>query len=121
MTAAALETTWDNWKIRLRYNPRPGDAVVPLVKMKQKGQVTLPVKIREKCGLQAGDYLDVQEEGDRIVLIPQQVVPRHPEIDRAIDAGLADIRSGRVTPAFDTMHAYKTWRKTREGKKFAKS
>jgi len=94
---------------------------MPLVKLKEKGQVTLPVKIRERRGLNTGDYLDVREEGDRIVLIPQQVEPRHPEIDDAIAAGFADIRSGHVTPAFDNMDAYKAWRKTPEGKKFAKS
>jgi AbrB family looped-hinge helix DNA binding protein len=94
---------------------------MPLVKIKEKGQVTLPAKIRERRGLHAGDYMEIQEEGDRIVLIPQEVAPRHPEIDKAIAEGLADIRAGRVTPAFNNMAEYRAWRKTPEGKKFAKS
>lgn len=94
---------------------------MPLVKIKEKGQVTLPAKIRERRGLHVGDYMEVQEEGNRIVLIPQAVAPRHPEIDKAIAEGLADVRAGRVTPAFKNMAEYRAWRKTPEGKKFARS
>jgi AbrB family looped-hinge helix DNA binding protein len=100
---------------------QPGDAAMPLVKIKDKGQVTLPARIRERRGLHAGVYLEVQEEGNRIVLIPQDVAPRHPEIDKAIAEGLADVRAGRVTPAFKNMAEYRAWRKTPEGKKFARS
>jgi AbrB family looped-hinge helix DNA binding protein len=92
-----------------------------IVKIKEKGQVTLPAKIRERRGLRVGDYLDVQAEGDRIVLIPQEVAPRHPEIDKAIAEGLADIRAGRVTPPFKNMKEYRAWRKTPEGKRFSRS
>jgi AbrB family looped-hinge helix DNA binding protein len=88
---------------------------MPLVKIKEKGQVTLPAKIRERRGLHAGDYMEIQEDGDRIVLIPQEVAPRHPEIDKAIAEGLADIRAGRVTPPFNNMTEYRAWRKTPEG------
>jgi AbrB family looped-hinge helix DNA binding protein len=98
-----------------------GDAAMPLVKIKENGQVTLPAKIRERRGLHTGDYMEVQEEGNRIILIPQEIAPRHPEIDKAIAEGLSDVRSGRVTPAFKSMAQYKAWRKTPPGKKFAGS
>jgi AbrB family looped-hinge helix DNA binding protein len=91
-----------------------------LVKIKDKGQVTLLARLREHHGLRAGDYVDVRKEGDRIVLIRQAAAPRHPDIDQVIAAGLADVRAGRVTPAFDGMEDYKDWRKTSEGRKFAK-
>ena len=94
---------------------------MPLVRIKEKGQVTLPAKIRARRGLHTGEYLEVQEKGNRIVLIPQQIAPRHPEIDKAIAEGLADVRSGRVTPAFKNMAEYRAWRKTPAGKKFAGS
>jgi AbrB family looped-hinge helix DNA binding protein len=94
---------------------------VQLVKIKDKGQVTLPAEIRSRRGLNTGDYMEIHEEGDRIVLIPQEVAPHHPEIDKAIAAGLADLRAGRVTPAFKTMAEYRAWRKTSDGKKFANS
>jgi hypothetical protein len=67
-----------------------------------------------------GDCVEVQEEGDRIVLIPREVAPRNREIDNAVAEGLADIRAGRVTPAFTNMKECRAWRKTPEGKKFAK-
>lgn len=94
---------------------------MPLVKIKEKGQVTLPAKIRARHGLDVGDYVEVKEEGNRIILIPQEVAPRHPEIDAALAEALADVRAGRVTPAFRNMDEYRAWRKTPEGKKFAKS
>ena len=94
---------------------------MPLVRIKDKGQVTLPAKIRERRGLHTGDFMEVREEGDRIVLIPQEVAPRQPEIDKAVAEGLADIRAGRVTPAFKNMAEYKAWQKTPDGKKFARS
>ena len=94
---------------------------MPLVKIKGKGQITLPAKIRARHGLDVGNYVEVREEGNRIVLIPQQVAPRHPEIDAAIAQSLEDVRAGRVTPAFESMAEYKAWRKTPEGRKFAGS
>ena len=94
---------------------------VPLVKIKGKGQVTLPAKIRARHGLDVGDYVEVQEEGNRIILIPQQVAPRHPEIDAALAEALEDERAGRITPAFASVDEYKAWRKTPDGKKFANS
>ena len=94
---------------------------MPLVKIKEKGQLTLPAKLRERHGLAVGDYVEITEEGSRIVLVPQEIVERHPDIDAAIAEGLADIRAGRVTPAFANMREYRAWRKTPEGKKFARS
>ena len=94
---------------------------MPLVKIKEKGQLTLPAKLRERHGLAVGDYVEITEEGSRIVLVPQEVVERHPVVDAAVAEGLADIRAGHVTPAFASMKEYRAWRKTPEGKKFARS
>jgi AbrB family looped-hinge helix DNA binding protein len=94
---------------------------MPLAKVKDKGQVTIPADVRERIGLDVGDYVEVKEEGNRIVLIPQAVVERHPEIDKAIAEGLADVRAGRVTPAFKTMEELEAWFETEEGKKFSNS
>lgn len=92
---------------------------MPLVKIKEKGQLTLPVKIRERYGLAIGDYVEVKEEGNRIVLVPQEVAPRHPEIDAALAEALEDVRAGRVTPAFSTMEDLEAWLETDEGKQFS--
>jgi AbrB family looped-hinge helix DNA binding protein len=95
---------------------------LPLAKVKQKGQVTIPADIRERVGLAVGDYVEVREEGRRIVLTPQEIAPRHPEIDAAVAEGLADARAGRVSPKFSSMKEFKAWLKELkgpEGKKFA--
>jgi AbrB family looped-hinge helix DNA binding protein len=96
-------------------------AVMPLVRVKEKGQVTLPAKLRARHGLEVGRYLEIREEGGRIVLIPQDVAPRHPEMDAALAEALEDVRAGRVTPAFKNVDEYKAWRRSPEGKKFADS
>jgi AbrB family looped-hinge helix DNA binding protein len=37
-----------------------------------KGQVVLPSRIRRRLGLQPGDSLDAELEGERIILIPRR-------------------------------------------------
>src|SRR5450631_4418130 len=39
-------------------------AAMPLVKIQEKGQVTLPVKIRHAVGLNSGDLVMIEKEGD---------------------------------------------------------
>ena len=89
-----------------------------LVRVKDKGQVTLPARLRARHGLSVGDYVEVREEGDRIVLVPQTVAPRHKEIDAALAEAIEDERGGRVSPPFDTVAALDAWLATEAGKTF---
>jgi AbrB family looped-hinge helix DNA binding protein len=95
-----------------------GATIMPLARVKQKGQVTIPANIREELGLHEGDYVEVTTEGSRVVLTPQQIAPRHPEIDAALAEGLADIQAGRLSPSFTTAEEIAAWQKTAEYKKF---
>jgi AbrB family looped-hinge helix DNA binding protein len=45
-----------------------------LVKLRQKGQLTIPDEIRRAVRLREGDYLAVSVRGDAIVLEPKAVV-----------------------------------------------
>ncbi len=45
-----------------------------LVRVQEKGQVTLPTEIREKLGLKKGDLVSVVETNEGILITPQQVV-----------------------------------------------
>lgn len=45
-----------------------------LVKLRAKGQVTIPDEVRRAVHLQEGDYLAVSVRGDAIVLEPKTVV-----------------------------------------------
>ena len=68
-----------------------------LVKVKTKGQVTLPTRLREQAGLNVGDLLEAKlEKNGKITLTPKSL------IDRRIEEGLEDIRKGRTYGPFDT-------------------
>jgi AbrB family looped-hinge helix DNA binding protein len=49
---------------------------VPLVRMKEKGQVTIPAAVRERISAHKGDVFDVAVVDGNIVLKPQEVVAR---------------------------------------------
>jgi len=67
-----------------------------LVKVKTKGQVTLPSILREQAGLHVGDLLDARVVAGKITLVPQSV------IDRDIAEGLEDFKKGRFSGPFST-------------------
>lgn len=50
-----------------------------LVKLKQKGQMTLPAEIRSALSLKEGDLLEVSVEGGKVSLSPKMVVDRRSE------------------------------------------
>jgi antitoxin PrlF len=45
-----------------------------LVRVQEKGQVTIPTEIRKKLGLKRGDLVAVMETPDGVFITPQQVV-----------------------------------------------
>jgi len=45
-----------------------------LVRIQEKGQVTLPAKVRKKLGLKKGDLVAVTETEEGVLITPQQVV-----------------------------------------------
>lgn len=47
---------------------------MPVVKILQHGQVTIPKKFREILGLKKGDLAEAELEEDRIVITPKRLV-----------------------------------------------
>ena len=47
---------------------------MPVVKILQHGQITLPKEFRETLGLEKGDLAEAELEGDRIVITPKRLV-----------------------------------------------
>lgn len=45
-----------------------------LVRVQEKGQVTLPTEIREKLGLRKGDLVAVVETDEGVLISPQEIV-----------------------------------------------
>ena len=85
-------------------------------KIQNKGQVTIPTRVREQAGLSKGDMVEFSYHRGKIVITPKLVIDRSrfPNADgdytpvqrKAIDARLAksdeDIRKGRVFGPFST-------------------
>lgn len=45
-----------------------------LVRVQEKGQVTLPTEVREKLGLKKGDLVTVVETDEGVLITPQEIV-----------------------------------------------
>ncbi|RJQ54709.1 MAG: AbrB/MazE/SpoVT family DNA-binding domain-containing protein [Desulfobacteraceae bacterium] len=50
---------------------------MPLAKVKKNYQITLPNSVRKKFNISEGDYMEVEAQGEDIVLKPVKVV--HPD------------------------------------------
>jgi AbrB family looped-hinge helix DNA binding protein len=74
---------------------KPGVAV----KIGLSRQVAIPKKIHDELGLEPGDYLEVELQGDRLVLTPKALV------EKRIAEGLEDIREGRLRGPFRSVPA----------------
>ncbi len=53
-----------------------GENDMPLVKIGEKHQVTIPMNIFKKLKLAAGDLLEAVVEGNSIVFVPSRVIPK---------------------------------------------
>ena len=86
----------------------------------KENTIKVPNKVVEQLGLKEGDEFDIDVEDDAIVLRPHETdeLVRSPEIDTLIEEGLADVRAGRVTPAFADSDELERYRKTEEYRKF---
>ena len=74
---------------------------MPLVKVKEKYQVTLPASVRQKAGVVVGDLLEAQVQGKKITLTPKVAVDRA-LIEKRLAEGLEDLKKGRVYGPFSS-------------------
>lgn len=81
---------------------------MPMIKVKEKFQVTIPNAIRKEAELAVGDYLEVVIEGGTIVLKPKAMVDRE-SVEAAIEAGLRDVREGRLIGPFSNMDEFEEY------------
>ena len=91
------------WKQIVKYNymkTQSGRKVAAVaVKIGVSRQVVIPKKIHDQLGLEPGDYLEVELEGDRMVLTPKALV------EKRLAEGLQDIQEGRVRGPFRSASA----------------
>ena len=81
-----------------------------LVRIKRNYQITIPIKVRKELGLDEGDLLHVEGEGNRIVFTPLSA--EELDIKAAIQEGLDAYHRGEVTPAFASMEEFEAYRQT---------
>ena len=71
---------------------------MPISKLGQRRQVVIPKDICENLGLETGDFVEIIQEGGRVVIKPKQVVDPEdtlsPEDEEAVRQGIADIERG---------------------------
>jgi AbrB family looped-hinge helix DNA binding protein len=70
-----------------------------IVKIGVSRQVAIPKKLHDELGLAPGDYLQVEVEGDRLILTPKAL------IEKRLAESLDDIREGRVHGPFRSASA----------------
>jgi AbrB family looped-hinge helix DNA binding protein len=63
-------------------------------KVSTKGQVVLPSRIRRRLGLQPGDSLEAELEGERIILTPQRARGGRARIAKDPVTGLPVLTAG---------------------------
>lgn len=69
-----------------------------VTKVSTKGQVVLPSQVRHRLGIQPGDPLDVQVEGERIVLVPRRKRQRKARIVTDPITGMPVLSAGPDAP-----------------------
>jgi len=70
--------------------------VISAVKVGVSRQVAIPKKLHDQLGLTAGDYLEIEVRGGKLILTPKQL------IDKRLEEAEDDVRRGRVLGPFNT-------------------
>ena len=80
--------------------PTPQDTYSQIVKLGVSRQVVIPKKIFDNLKLKAGEYLEVQQEGKRVVMKPKTMFDK--ELEEGLAQSFADFKAGRSYGPFDT-------------------
>ena len=84
-----------------------------LSKITRNHQVSIPKKIRDRLGLQEGDYVEVEERDGEIVMVPKKLIDADqawfwtPEWQASEREADEDIKAGRISGPFKTMDELK--------------
>lgn len=90
---------------------------MPIVKVKQKAQITLPASFRKVLGIKEGDYLNVEIEHNKATLTPQTIMDKVPAVtlsekgEKMLNEALEDVKAGKVKEFKDADELIKTLHK----------
>jgi AbrB family looped-hinge helix DNA binding protein len=81
---------------------------MPISKLGQRRQVVIPKDICENLGLEIGDFVEIMQEGGRVIIKPKRVVDPEDvlssEDEEALRQGMEDIERGDVRPWSEVKH-----------------
>ncbi|MBF0343566.1 MAG: AbrB/MazE/SpoVT family DNA-binding domain-containing protein [Nitrospirae bacterium] len=82
---------------------------MPLIRVMEHFQITIPSEIREKMQIKRGDFLEVYINGQEIVLRPKTIIDREEEerIEEEIAEGIQDYQEGRIIGPFKSVTEFK--------------
>ena len=85
------------------------------IKIQARGVVTLPKKIREKAGLNAGSIVDIEARNGKVTM---RAVPRlDPSLVQAARDALNDLKTGRASPVFSSIKELSEYMKNKRRQK----
>jgi len=90
-----------------------------LLKVQEKGQITIPPRLRKQAGISPGGTVEAAFQGGRIILTPRLAIEKSkfpsaddeytPEqraiIDERLTESAADVKAGRLYGPFETHEA----------------
>lgn len=72
-----------------------------LIQIREKGQITIPSRIRKELGIRKGDYLEIVKEDDKIVITPKILVDKvsvnlSAKGEEMLKEAIDDVKRGKV-------------------------
>ena len=110
------------------------DTMNAIARIQDKGQVTIPTRVRKQAGLSKGDVVEFSYRQGKIVMIPKTVIDRSkfpvadeytPEQRRAIDVALREAEKGPFYGPFkrggEVAKFLKQWKRQHAPKRIKRS
>lgn len=83
---------------------------IPLITMRERGQVTIPGEIRKDLSLAPGSTLEAFTENGRIILEAKRVVDTdNTSLDKMLSESLKEVDRGETSGPFDTIDEWEAY------------
>jgi len=73
-----------------------------IIKVKDKAQITIPLKIRNALGIKIGDYLELKVKDNNIIIIPKLLIDKTESVtlskkgEEMLKEALDDVKKGKI-------------------------
>lgn len=83
------------------------ETTLPLVRVKDKFQITIPTKIRKQIHIKKGDILEVDIK-NKVIIIKPKILLDKANVENAINEGLEDYKKGKIVGPFKNIKEFKS-------------